>query len=289
MTTPLRTDRDQVTHPGDTSAATGTTSPRRLRRTIRRLYWTVLPFVGIGAAVGTWWLATALTDVRAFYLPSPGEVINSLTFNGGTDLPEQSWVTIYETLVGFFLGAAAGLFMATALTTSRTLERATLPLVISLNAVPKVALVPVLLLWLGWGHEPNIVLSALICFFPIMIAAMAGLNSTPAEFGDLARSLSASGWQAFFKVRVPWALPQTFVGLKLGITLAVIGAVVAELRPSSDGLGSVITKAGQSANTSRAYAAILLLMVINLSLFYIVVLIERLALPWARETSARRN
>lgn len=288
MTTPLRTSQDQLGHPGDTSTTTGTATNQRLPRLRERLSRTALPLLGIGGAIGTWWLVTWIFDIRSYYLPAPGEVIDSLVFNAD-NLAEDSWVTVHETLLGFTVGTLAGLILATALTISPTLERATLPLVIGLNAIPKVALVPMLLLWLGWGHEPNIALSALICFFPIMIATMSGLTSTPAELGDLARSLSASGWQSFFKVRVPWALPQVFVGLKLGITLALIGTVVAELRPSSDGLGAVITKAGQTANTPRAFAAILLLMVISIALFYTVVIAERLTLPWARETSARRT
>jgi NitT/TauT family transport system permease protein len=117
---------------------------------------------------------------------------------------------------------------------------------------------------------------------------MAGLTSTPAEYGDLARSLSASRWQTFVKIRVPWALPQVFVGLKLGMTLAVIGTVVGQLARPSGGLGRVILIAGQNSNTTRAFAAITLLMVVSIVLFYTVVAAERLLLPWARATAAAR-
>lgn len=286
MTTSLRTSPDRHARSGDASATTG--RARRWGHGRERASQVLLPMVGICAAIATWWFVTWFFEIRTYYLPTPAEVVESLVFNA-EHLLAASWVTIYETSIGFAIGASAGLFIATALTISPILERAMLPLVIALNAIPKVALVPLLLLWLGYGHEPNVVMAALICFFPIMIAAMSGLTSTPTELGELARSLSASGWQRFVKVRVPWALPQVFVGLKLGITLALIGTVVAELRPSSEGLGAVITHARQNAATPRAFAVILLLMVISITMFYTVVLSERLLLPWARETSARRN
>src|SRR5690606_11211824 len=136
---------------------------------------------------------------------------------------------------------------------------AALPIVVALNAIPKVALAPLLIFWFGLGHAPKIALAASICFFPIMIATMAGLNSTQAGSGARARSLPAPRGLPFVKLRVPWALPQVFVGLKLGPTLAVLGTVVGELTRPRGGLGTVILNSQQTGNTPLAFAAIILL------------------------------
>jgi NitT/TauT family transport system permease protein len=146
-----------------------------------------------------------------------------------------------------------------------------------------VALAPLLVVWLGFGPKPKIVMVVLISFFPIVVATMAGLTSTPVELSELGRSLSASWWQMFVKVRMRWALPQVFVGLKVAISLAVVGAIVAEIANPGQGLGSVIVLSGSSADTPLAFASITLLALISVTLFYAIVALERLLLPWARE------
>jgi NitT/TauT family transport system permease protein len=286
MTTTVRDGREQPSPPGE--ADTGVALPHRIRRAGGAFYRQVgLPILGIVTTIGIWWWATWYFQIRTFWFPSPGDVANSLQ-NNAEHLLDQSRVTVYETLAGFGIGAGAGLLAAALLAVSPALERATLPLFIALNAIPKVALAPLFLIWFGLDHAPKIAMAASICFFPIMIAAMAGLNSTPADLDELARSLSASRRRAFFKIRVPWAMPQVFVGLKLGMTLAVIGAVVGQIARPSGGLGTVILLAQQHANTPQIFAAILLLTIISVALFYAVVLAERLLLPWTRATATGR-
>lgn len=246
-----------------------------------------LPMLGFAAVLGTWWLATILYDIRPLFLPPPDAVFRFLVDNPAY-FAEHAWTTLYQTVAGFGIATAAGLVTAFLLASSRVLERAAMPLVVSLNAIPKVALAPLLIIWLGFEDAPKIALAALICFFPIVVATMAGLNSTPADLGELARSLSAPGWQTFVKIRAPWALPQVFVGLKVGITLALIGTIVAQIQNPA-GLGGVIQSSSTTANTSITFAAILVLLVISLVLFYAVVLLEYLLLPWARETAATRR
>lgn len=260
--------------------------PRRRERT-GALWRLGLPAVGVVLAISAWQAATWIFAIRPLFLPSPWQTGVAIRDNASY-LFEQTMVTVGETLAGFALGAVVGLVCAAVLAVSPSLERATLPLVVALNAVPKVALAPLLTIWLGLRYEPHIALAALICFFPILIAALAGLTSTPAELDELARSLSATRWQAFFKIQVPWAMPQVFVGLKLGMTLAVIGTVVGQLARPSGGLGTVILLAGQSVNTTLAFAAIVPLMVISMLLFYAVIGAERLLLPWADALSAAR-
>jgi ABC-type nitrate/sulfonate/bicarbonate transport system, permease component len=261
--------------------------PSRMRPAAATVFNRVgLPVLGVAGTIGLWWWATWYFQIRTFFLPSPADVVESLTKNFET-LLEQSWITVYETLAGFGIGAGAGLLIAVALSASASLQRALLPIVVALNAVPKVALAPLFMVWFGLDHAPKIAMAASICFFPIMIATMAGLASTPAELGELARSLSATRTQHFLKVRLPWAMPQVFVGLKLGMTLALIGTVVAQIARPSGGLGTMILLAQQNANTPLIFAAIVLLTVMSVALFYLVVLAERLLIPWARETADR--
>jgi NitT/TauT family transport system permease protein len=244
-----------------------------------------LPAAGAVAAVGLWWGATAVFGIRAFFLPAPPDIVAS--FRAQPEyLLDEAWTTAVETTVGFAIAVVAGLLIAMLLTASRSVERATLPLLVALNSIPKVAVAPLLIVWLGFGPAPRIVLIVLISFFPIVVSAAAGLTSTPADLGELASSLSASWWQAYAKVRLPWALPQVFVGLKLGISLAVIGAVVAEIASPNHGLGAVIVLSGSSLDTPLAFAAIALLAVLSIVLFYLIVALERLLLPWARAISA---
>jgi NitT/TauT family transport system permease protein len=246
----------------------------------------VLAIAGVIVTIGAWWLATILFDIRPTLLPAPPEVVDAFG-NRPDHLAEQTWASLRATLLGFAFAVVAGLVLAVAVTASRLVNRAFLPQIVAINAIPKVAIAPMLIVWLGFGESPRVVLAFLISFFPIVVATMAGLTSVPADLGELARSLSASRVQTFIKIRFPWALPQVFVGLKLGITLAVIGTVVAEMQVPNQGLGAVIKTSSASSDMARAFAGIVLLMALSVSLFYLVVAIERLTLPWARATAAR--
>jgi NitT/TauT family transport system permease protein len=239
----------------------------------------------VTGAVALWWAATAVFGIRPFFLPAPPDIVTAFRAQPGYLLREAG-VTLTETVVGFAIAVVAGMALAVALTAWSMLERATLPVLVALNSVPKVAMAPLLVVWLGFGLRPKVVLVILICFFPVVVATMAGITSTPAEMGELSRSLSASPWQSYLKIRLPWALPQVFVGLKVAITLAVIGAVVAEISNPSAGLGAVIVMSGMSFDTPLAFAAIVLLALMSTTLFYLVVALERLMVPWARAITA---
>jgi NitT/TauT family transport system permease protein len=159
------------------------------------------------------------------------------------------------------------------------------PWLVAFNAIPKVAFAPLLIIWLDLPTKPRIAMVVLICFFPIVLATVTGLTKTPAELVELGRSLDASRWQTFVKIRFPYALPQIFVGLKVAMPLAVIGAVIGEFAGGRLGLGQVIAQAGGAGNTALAFAAITVLAVMSIVLFYALVLLERLLLPWVRATT----
>ena len=241
-----------------------------------------LPLAGAVGAVGLWWLLTAALDIDPFYLPAPPDVVDSF-LSTPRFLLEETWVTCQRVLVGFGIAIAGGLLIAVTLAASQTVERMTMPLLAALNAVPKVALAPLLLVWMGFGDSPKIVMVVLVSFFPIVVSTMAGLTSTPADLRELARSLSASWWQTFAKVRLFWALPQVFVGLKVATPLAIIGAVIGEVVNPDRGLGSVIVGSGSSSDTPMAFVALILLALLGVALFYLMSAIERLVAPWARD------
>lgn len=244
-----------------------------------------LPVLGVAVALAGWWGAVELFHVRPVFVPSPLAVVEA--FGREPDyLTKETWNTLYRLLIGFALASVGGLVIALLMSWSRTLYRAVMPLFLALNAVPKVAVAPLLVVWMGFGSAPNIVMVVLICLLPVLVSTMAGLAATPSDLGELARSLTASWWQTYRKVRLPWAMPHVFVGLKLAITLAVIGEVVAELNNPNSGLGAIVVLAGQSGDTALAFAAIVILSVFGVVLYYLVALVERLVLPWARQIAS---
>ena len=162
------------------------------------------------------------------------------------------------------------------------------PLLVAFNAVPKVALAPLMLIWFGYGQTPILAMAFMVCFFPIVLSTATGLTSTPADLAELVRSMDASRLQTFVRVRLPAALPQIFVGLKVAMPLAVIGVVVGEMQYGESGLGTIIVQTSGQGDTATAFAAITLLAVVSIILYYALVAIERLTLPWVRATTSQR-
>ena len=257
----------------------GAPSSRRYGSLALRIVLPTLTFVGL---IGLWWLATIVFGWPSYLVPTPLEVWEEIV-DQRDFLIDSFGTTLREALVGFALAIAIAVPFAVAITYSRVLELTIYPALVALNAVPKIAIAPLLVIWMGFGLGPKIVMVILICFFPIVIATTTGLKSAPAEIVELSRSLSSSPLQEFVRFRFPWSLPYVFVGLKVAITLAVIGAVVGEFVGATEGLGYVIVASGQTANTTLAFAAIVLLSVMSVVLFYAVALAQRLFVPWSEE------
>ena len=250
-------------------------------RLVRAALVQLLPLAAAAAALGIWWLMKWAFSWQAFILPSPAEVARELWDRRGF-LPGQTWTTLLETLEGFGIAIAIGVTLAILIAYSRPLERSLYPLLVALNAVPKLAIAPILVLWMGFGAAPKVAMVVLLCVFPIVLSTATGLASTAVELEELVRSLGATRVQAFRKVRFPAALPHVFVGLKVGISLAVIGAVIGEFVGATRGLGYVIVASGQSADTTLAFASITVLATVSVVLFYVLIALERLLVPWAR-------
>jgi NitT/TauT family transport system permease protein len=253
------------------------TGPERDHSTVSKLG---LPVLGVAATIGLWWLATIVYHIRAFLLPSPPDVARSLQ-QQHVLLLQASWVTLKETVAGFTVGSAGAVVLALILTSVWSLRQAVMPVLVAANSIPKLAIAPLLVIWMGFGQLPKVVMVVLLCFFPVLLSAVSGLTATPADLSELSRALCASWWKTFLRIRLPWAMPQIFVGLKVAVSLAVIGAVVAEYVNSTEGLGNVILTAGPQGDTSLAFAAIALLTVQSVVLYFLLVAAQRVALPWS--------
>jgi NitT/TauT family transport system permease protein len=248
----------------------------------RRASAVLLPLTGTVVLLAAWWALKIVKGWEAFILPSPLEVAATIV-DSWSLLLRHTWVTLGETVAGFLLAVAVAVPVGVALAYSWVFDRMFSPILFGFNAVPKVAVAPLLIIWMGFGQLPKIVMVVLVSFFPIVLSTAAGLKSTGEELRELVRSLGASPWQAFRKVRLPSALPQVFVGLKVAISLAVIGAVIGEFVGAQEGLGYLIVVSGGTADTTLAFAALVLLAVISIALFYVLLAIERAVLPWAEE------
>lgn len=249
----------------------------------RRITAVALPVLGTLAVVGLWWLATAVFRIGSFLLPPPDQVVA-----GFTRLPayllSHSRVTLTEAVAGYAVAVVAGLAAGLLLASSPVVQRSLLPALVALHAVPKLALAPLLVVALGFGLAPKVVMVVLVCVFPIVLATATGLRTTPVELVELARSMCATRWQTFMKIRLKAALPDVFIGLKTAAPLAVIGATVGELFGAVAGLGFVIRVAG--SDTAVVFAALVLLAAMSIVLFYLLVGLERLLVPWLAHTTS---
>jgi NitT/TauT family transport system permease protein len=256
----------------------------------RRIRPTLLP---VGVLLGTllvWEIAWRILDVPRFVVPLPSGILAE-TWEWRWHLLGHAWVTLYETLAGFALSVVVGTPLAVLIVYSPVLRSAIYPLLVVTQAIPKVAIAPVLLLLLGAGEISKVVVAFLVAFFPIVVDTATGLAATPRELLDLSRSYRASAFKTFLKVRFPMALPFFFSGLKVAVTLSVIGAVVGEFVGSDRGLGYVIVSATSYWKSNLAFGAMLLLAVMAVGLFALVELVERLVCPWyvfTRETGEVR-
>lgn len=271
-----------MTTPTVANQLPGQTGGRRggRRRRIETAKSVLLPLLGVVLIVVIWWLAVVGFDIEKFLLPSPADVYEAFVASPQY-LLQQTWVTLVETMQGFLLAIVIGVPIAMLIASSRLLEQMIYPILLAVNAAPKVAIAPLLVVWMGFGQAPKVVMVVLLCFFPIVLSTTTGLRSTPSEFIELAKSLRANPLQVFLKFRAPFALEQVFVGLKTAISLAVIGAVIAEFVGANQGLGYLIVQSGANANTALAFVAIVLLALMSIVLFYALALLERLLIPWA--------
>jgi NitT/TauT family transport system permease protein len=227
-----------------------------------------------------WEVLVRQLNIPAWLLPSPSAIVLAMADWRG-ELVGHFLITLYETLAGFALAIAISIPLAVAVVYSPVLQNTIYPILLAFQSMPKVAIAPLLALWIGFGALPKIIVVFLVCFFPIVVATATGLTAVPSSLMDLIRSLSASSAQTFIKIRFPTAMPHIFVGLKIAITFAVIGAVIGEFVGSENGLGYLILVSTSQSRTPLAFGALLLLTVMSIVLYYGIAFLERVVVPWA--------
>ena len=240
------------------------------------------PVLAIFVAIfAVWELAVWLFHVPDFVLPSPSLIIDKMISTWWL-LLVNALVTAQEITLGFGLSIVLGIPLAIAVVYSRIFERVAFPFMVSLQTIPKVALAPILVMWLGYGILPKIMVAFLISFFPIVISAVVGMRATEKEMVYLVQSMGASELTTFLKIRLPKALPSIFGGLKVGIGQAVVGATVGEFIAAEQGLGYLQLISQVRLDTPLLFAAVVVLSLLGVLMFNIVAWAERLALPWNR-------
>jgi NitT/TauT family transport system permease protein len=230
------------------------------------------------ALIVAWYLFVRLGDVPKFVMPGPIQTVNALL------QPNYAWwtniaVTATEIYGGYFLALGIGVAVALAFTWSKTLEAFFMPLFVSLNMVPKVALGPLIIVWFKYGVLPNSIMAFSIAVFPILLTTARGLREIEPELLDLVRSLKGSRWQLFTKIQLPGALPYLFSGMKVAAILAVAGAIVGEFLGSDKGLGYLMLQVQVTLDTPAMFMAVLLITLMGMLLYGLVLLLERLLVP----------
>ncbi len=226
-----------------------------------------------------WQFGVAWLGIRPVMLPTPLAIATELASSPFWYL-QQAWYTLLTTLGGFFLALLIGVALSILIVEVSVLESTLYAFILVLNTIPKVAVAPLFVIWLGTGVQPKIAIAFLIAFFAIVIDTVLGLKSVPPEMLDLARTLRASRWGILRRIRFPCALPSMFAGMKVAMSLSIVGAIVGEFVASERGLGYVILAAQGTFDTTRVFAAITMLSFGGIVLFWLLSLMERRLLPW---------
>jgi NitT/TauT family transport system permease protein len=256
----------------------GSVRADRIRDVLSQAWRPVLFLCLLGVA---WWLISREQWLPRYVVPTPGETARVFDDKPGY-LLHNTWVTAYETLVGFALAVVIGVLVAVAMVYSSTIERTIYPVVLFAQVIPKIAIAPLFVVWLGFGTTPKILMAVLISFFPVVISGVAGLRSVDAEMLELASTMGASTGKTFVKIRFPASLPHLFSGVKVAATLAVVGAVVGEFVGANEGLGYVLLQANGNLDAPTLYAGLILMSLIGIAMFLAIEVLEHLVMPWHR-------
>jgi NitT/TauT family transport system permease protein len=227
-----------------------------------------------------WEAAVQIFTIPVYLLPAPSVIwTDSIALAG--PIGEHTLATLRTVVLGFIISIVISLPLAVFMTSSPVISSAIYPLLVLTQSIPKVALAPILVVILGANELPRLVITFLVTFFPLVIAIAIGLMSVPAELLELGRSFKASKFQELYRIRLPYAVPFIFSGLKVAIALAVVGAVVGEFVNADKGLGYLIITATAFFKTPVAFGALILLSIMGIVLFQVVVIIERIFFPWS--------
>jgi NitT/TauT family transport system permease protein len=225
-----------------------------------------------------WHYAVTIGNIPSFVMPTPEATAKTLL------VPSYRWaensaVTAVEIFAGYFLAVVVGITLAMLFSWSRLLEMMVMPVLVTLNMIPKVALGPLIIVWFKYGIGPNTLMAFSICFFPIVLTTARGLREADPDLLDLVRTLRGSQWQIFTKIRLPGALPYIFSGMRVAAILAVAGAIVGEFLGSERGLGYLMLQVQVNLDTAAMFMAVILISLIGMALYGLVLGLERLVVP----------
>jgi NitT/TauT family transport system permease protein len=250
-------------------------------RWLIRLAQDSLPVWVFIALIAAWWAAVAILKVPSFLLPPPQDVLPRI-WEGRQSLFNHSMITIQEILLGFGLSVVTAIPLGLLIALSPIAKRMLYPLLVFIQLVPKIAIAPLFVVWMGFGLTSKVMLTLLLTFFPLLLASIAGFQILDQRLLYLTRSMGATTWQTFRYLRFPAALPVIFGGLKTSATIAATAAIVAEFVGSNNGLGYILLQGTANLDTTLVFAVLFLLTIIGLALNTIVEVVEYIMTPWQR-------
>ncbi|MEM9430892.1 MAG: ABC transporter permease [Pseudomonadota bacterium] len=227
-----------------------------------------------------WELAVHIFSIRQFVLPAPSAIVASL-FEWAPVIATHAWQTLYTTLLGFVFAVIGGLALGVAVGWSRVLYRALYPVLIAFNSIPKVAIVPILVIWFGIGTVPAVITAFMLSFFPIVVNVAAGLATVEPELQDVLRSLGASRRDILIKVGLPRSAPYFFASLKVAITLALVGSVISETIAANAGIGYLMLNASSRFDVPLVFAGLVVVALMGVAIYEVFAWVERRTTGWA--------
>jgi NitT/TauT family transport system permease protein len=239
----------------------------------------VRPFLLFVILLVLWDLAIRLFKIPPYLIPKPLDVVGQLAQEWPMLLREVA-PTTWATLAGFAVSVLIGVPTAMLIAYSPIIESFVYPLLVFSQSIPKIAIAPLFVVWFGFGIIPKVIAAFMLGFFPIVVSTVLGFKSVERDMVDLARSMGSTRWQMFFKINLPQALPAIFSGMKVSITLAVVGAVVGEFVGANSGIGYVLQKANGNFDLPLMFAALVVLSMMGVLLFVLLDVLEKMTIPW---------
>ncbi|ANN66636.1 ABC transporter permease [Bordetella bronchialis] len=261
------------------------------RRGKRALDGSAIAVAGFVALIAIWFLSVRFLHIPSYILPDPMKVLHALWAGLAVDPTSSTgfyrplWSTLSNAALGFAIGSALGLVLGSLMAESKVVEKLVMPYAFALQSLPKVAIAPLIVIWLGFGDSSKIAIAALLAFFPLLINSFTGLRATEPERIDLMRSLSATRFEIYRIVKLPNAAPFIFAGLDMAVVYALLGAIVAEFLGAQQGMGVAITQAQSVSDVAGVFALLIILGVTGVLLHGAVNRIERRVVHWARRNS----
>jgi NitT/TauT family transport system permease protein len=244
-------------------------------------YKRYLPFLTLAMILPLWELICFVGSIPPYILPAPSDIYEAFVAVDSSRWFNHLWATLYVAIVGFLISVAVSIPIAVAMVRSEYLNKTIYPILVIVQSTPVVAIAPLLIVILGTGDAPRLAITFLITFFPLVVAATTGMQATPKELIELSKSLRAKPSREIWQIRLPYAIPYIFSGLKVAITLAIIGAVIAEFVAAEQGLGYFIQFSTSFFKIPQAFASLFVLSVISLMLFHSIKLIQKTFFSWS--------